>query len=131
MPRVLPRASLFKSVEILPDKDVLRRLRDPSFNPESTILLSREGLSEDELAALLPLTKPSNASNGSARILGYDSQRVRIEAETSAPAVLMLNDTNYPGWRASVNGKPAPILRADYLFRAVLLPPGKTRQVCL
>ena len=41
-------------------------------------------------------------------IPGYHSQRVRIEAETSAPAVLMLNDANYPGWLASVNGKPAP-----------------------
>jgi uncharacterized membrane protein YfhO len=61
-----------------------------------------------------------------ARIAVYRPEHVRIEAETDAPALLMLNDSDYPGWVAHVNGAPAPILRADYLFRGVVLPTGKS-----
>ncbi len=31
----------------------------------------------------------------------------------------------YPGWRATVDGAPAPLLRANYAFRAVRLEPGQ------
>src|SRR5438132_14149372 len=53
-----------------------------------------------------------------------DSQRVRVEAEASRPSSLLLNDANYPGWRVSVDAKPARILEANFLFRGVLLAPG-------
>jgi hypothetical protein len=36
----------------------------------------------------------------------------------------VLTDPYYPGWRAYVDGVESPILRADYLFRAVALGPG-------
>ena len=37
----------------------------------------------------------------------------------------MLTDTNYPGWRAYVNGRRTPVVAANYLFRGVVVPPGK------
>jgi uncharacterized membrane protein YfhO len=60
-----------------------------------------------------------------ARIILYESRRVRIEADADAPALLVLNDANYPGWRAWVDGRPAPILAADHLFRGVSVPTGR------
>jgi uncharacterized membrane protein YfhO len=62
-----------------------------------------------------------------ARLVSYKSQEVVIEANPSAPALLMLNDTAYPGWQVEVDGKPSMILTADYYFRGVFLEAGRHR----
>ena len=38
--------------------------------------------------------------------------------------MLVLTDTDYPGWRATVDGVEVPIVRVDTLFRGVVLPAG-------
>ena len=43
--------------------------------------------------------------------------------------LLLLADTQAPGWRASVDNRPVPLLRADGVFRAVVVPPGACRVV--
>ncbi len=122
---VLPRATLYFGAEILPDKNVLDRLKDPTFNLEQRIILSAEMLSEADRAILQSYVTAPPLPYASARIVSYDSQRVQIETQSDAPAILMLNDANYPGWRAFVNGRPASILPADYLFRGVIVPTGR------
>ena len=52
-----------------------------------------------------------------------------IDARLARPGFLILGDTYYPGWRVQVDGTPARLLRADYLFRAVTLGPGQHRVV--
>jgi hypothetical protein len=124
VPNVLPRAALFRAVEILPDDAVLARLKDPAFNPYEKAVVSRESISAGH--DLATLTGAAPAAPTAARISRYQSQYVAIEAETPAPALLVLNDTNYPGWRAYLNGEPAAMLTVNFLFRGILLPPGKS-----
>jgi len=62
--------------------------------------------------------------NGITRILKYEAERVLVETTTEAPGYLILTDTDYPGWAATVDGEPTDIQTAYGLFRAVPLPAG-------
>ena len=57
-------------------------------------------------------------------IIKYQPERVEIKAMTDQPGYLVIADSWYPGWNAFVDGEPAPIYRADVLFRAVPIEPG-------
>ena len=63
--------------------------------------------------------------SGEARIVKYETQEVRVEVLTAKSAYLVLMDTYFPGWRATVNGARVEILRANYAFRAVKLAAGR------
>jgi hypothetical protein len=52
------------------------------------------------------------------------TEAVRIEAAAEHPGVLVINDAYAPGWVASLDGRPVPVLRADALVRAVPWPAG-------
>jgi hypothetical protein len=55
------------------------------------------------------------------------AERVAADVNSDAAGILVLADLNYPGWTASVDGHPAPILAADGYLRAVALSPGAHR----
>src|SRR5208337_3825178 len=68
---------------------------------------------------------PSTAEvTGIARIETEIPERVTIQTECRTASYLVLADTFDPGWRATVDGSPAPIRPAYVAFRAVALQPG-------
>lgn len=69
-------------------------------------------------------TLPTPPAPGKAEIAEYGANRVTVRAELARPGFLVLSDTYYPGWRASVNGRDVPIFRANTFLRAVPLPAG-------
>jgi len=74
-----------------------------------------------------PGLEPSSAAGGQVRIASYRLNDVTVEVETPGPVLLRLADLWYPDWTARVDGKLTPILKADYLLRAVLVPAGRHR----
>ena len=62
---------------------------------------------------------------GRVRILSYANTEVVVEADSPAGGWVVLNDLWHPWWFAEVDGKAAEILRANVLFRAVAVPPGR------
>jgi uncharacterized membrane protein YfhO len=41
-----------------------------------------------------------------------------------APAILVLSENHYPGWRAYVDGKSVDVIRVNYNLRGVAVPAG-------
>ncbi len=59
-----------------------------------------------------------------ARVTESRRDRLRIVSDAVAPGILVVSDADYPGWQASVDGQPAPLLRADYALRGIALSEG-------
>jgi hypothetical protein len=98
---------------------VLKQVRSGTFDPQRTLLL------EEKPDAALPSKPPAGATN-SVRFVTDRADTVSVEADLSQPGFLLLLDTWFPGWTATVNGQPTKIYRADYNFRAVQLSAGKS-----
>ena len=63
-----------------------------------------------------------------ATITQYESERVEVELGGQG-GLLVLCDTDYPGWRAQVDGETAEIVRVNHLFRGVRVEEGDRRVV--
>jgi hypothetical protein len=59
-----------------------------------------------------------------ARVVGDRSETVTVQAAAAQPGYLILDDSAYPGWRASVDGHAVSWHTADENFRAVPIPAG-------
>lgn len=75
--------------------------------------------------SLPALTSAASPAPSAAKITRENSQLVEIQTRSAADGYLVLLDTFYPGWIATVDGQETPIYRADYLARAIFLPAGE------
>ena len=90
--------------------------------------MAEEDFALDRVAVLeqAPANAPAPASGTErAEIVAEDPGQVRVEVQASSNALLVLADQHFPGWRATVDGTPCPILAANYIMRAVPVPAGK------
>lgn len=66
--------------------------------------------------------------NGAIRLQHRQPNQLLYEAEVSAPRLAVFSEIWYPkGWKATIDGEEVPIIKADYLLRALLIPAGKHR----
>jgi hypothetical protein len=65
------------------------------------------------------------AAPGRVLSLERGTEHLRVEAQAEGEGVLVVNDTFWPGWKATVDGRPVRIYAADALVRAVRFPPGR------
>jgi hypothetical protein len=117
-----PRAYLVGETRITKDlKEFVKVAGDPKFDPRKVAYL------EAPLAE--PLPAPAGTSAGEARVVSHGYTRVDVDVDATQRAVLVLADAYFPGWRATVDGRPASIFPVDYLMRGIVVEPGKHRVV--
>ncbi len=63
--------------------------------------------------------------NDYVKITSYGDREISLESQSHSPAILVLNDTSYPGWKASVDGRETPILRANWWVRGIAVEEGR------
>src|SRR5262249_17119670 len=127
-PRALPRAWLVPQLEDVSPEDALRRLRGEaprSLSPREVALLHPP----TDIVAKRRLDLPQGAfkAPAEARVVNYEPNRLAIETVADKRATLVVSEMNYPGWEATIDGRPAPILTANYLLRSMIVPEGRHR----
>ena len=116
---VLPRAFITDSYIKEENKQkILDRIFDSSYDL-STIILE-----ESPQIEITPSGFLSRAS-----ILSYKPNNVTIDVQTNKNALLFLSDSYFNGWNAYIDGVKSKVFRADYAFRAVVIPKGAKRVI--
>ncbi|MGE5124675.1 MAG: hypothetical protein ACM3PV_00175 [Betaproteobacteria bacterium] len=113
-----PRAYLATAVRRVHDWTEAARLMAGGHDVHAAALVEENGLLPPGLSAALPVAK------GRAEITAFAPERVAIRAEPDRPALLVVKEAWYPGWTATVDGRPAPCVPANGWMRAVPLGPG-------
>ena len=64
-----------------------------------------------------------------AAISHYAPSEVRIDVDSPCGGLLVLTDTYFPGWQASVDGESATIHPTNVALRGVVVPPGSSEVI--
>ena len=60
------------------------------------------------------------------KLLSYHPEKLIYKSQNKSDGLAVFSENYYPhGWKASIDGKPAKILKADYSLRALFIPAGK------
>ncbi len=88
-----------------------------SFNPATTALV-------DETK--FKVSKTSFAPGGQAKLVEAKSNFLKYNVDNAAEGLLVFSEVYYAeGWKATIDGKEAPVIRANYVLRAMEVPAGK------
>ncbi len=115
-PAALPRAYLVGAYRYAASpEEAGETLMKEDFNPATEVILS-------ERPQGLPGTPPANPR---ADVESYRTNEVVVRTSAGSNCLLVLSDTFYPGWKAEVDGKEAPLLAGNLSQRVVQLTPGE------
>lgn len=132
----LPRYYVVPEARRVPDAAAAwARLTAADFDPTAEVVLGpteAPGMLE-RMLSLYPRGGTAEAQGGVAAgavsegvaVVERSQQRVMLRVGLAEPGYLVVADSYYPGWQAYVDGARVEVLRANWLFRAIELPPGE------
>jgi len=113
----LPRVKLYSNWQVnTNDQAVLKTLADLNFDPVKTVFVDTPQIN-------LPSVS-TNENSGTVEFTSYAPEHIAFAANAVTPSVLLLNDKYDPNWHVTVDGKPAELLRCNFMMRGVYLQPG-------
>ena len=115
-PQAMPRAFLATSAVVLKPDVALRQIASGRIDLSKTVVLDqRPGIA----------AQPAPGRPAPVRTMKFDAAERVMRTRCPSPAFLVTSETFDRGWHATVNGVPAPVLRANYAFQAVPVPAGE------
>ncbi len=127
VPWAEPRASFVpasNSRTVTPAQS-LHAVLDPSFDPAATVLFEGSGSSAGSATGSATGTGTGGTGGtGTATYGEQDPEHVVATTDSNAPGWLVVRNVDDRNWRATVDGRPAPVRQADYLMQAVAVPAG-------
>ncbi len=108
----LPRVWMASKYQVETREDAIQSLLySEGFDHRKSVILETE---PDLTGVTLDST-----DKWSARITSYSLNKIDIDVQSGKGGLLVLSEIYYPAWKAYIDGKPAPVYRADYALRAV------------
>lgn len=112
----LPLVTAGQKPFVLDDWNTLHLLADSNFDGSKMVFIAPED------RQLMTITNSAAARVFSSK---FQNSRVDIEVDSPAPSVVVIAQTFYHDWHASVDGQTVPLLRANFAFQAVQVPQGR------
>ncbi len=124
----VPIAQWYSGVRVVPRDEVLDAMlaAEDETGARSYAVLEpseRSRIPPEVLGAL----EADGASGGftvSGTLQTFEADEVVVSIEAPKAGLLVLNEVSYPGWKVTIDGKPAEPLQANYLLRATIVEPG-------
>jgi hypothetical protein len=117
----LPRAFLVDRQQTVEGRQAaLAATIDPGFDARHVAITERALPGLRQAGASSASTAP-----GDARLTRYGDEHAVVATSAPRRSLLVLTDVDFPGWKATVDGKDADIEHVDYLLRGVSVPAGR------
>ncbi|MEM7535791.1 MAG: YfhO family protein, partial [Chloroflexota bacterium] len=111
---MLPRAYFVDAVQNVQTIDeALTLLADDAWRPAQTAIA--EGLESHVYGA----------TDSQVRLVDYQPEQITLQTSNSEDGFLVLSDSYYPGWVATVDGDETPIYATNAVFRGIEVPAGE------
>jgi Bacterial membrane protein YfhO len=100
-----------------------------AFDPRHEAVVESRGNTSDRALRALEDTRTDCSTEDRERVTieHYSAESVALRVRAACAGLLVLPDTYYPGWKATVNGRDQTIYPTDGAFRGVIVPSGTSR----
>jgi hypothetical protein len=117
-----PRAFfLYQTHVVHGEAELVSYLKSPEFNHRTTAVLEKD--------PGFTLTPAPGEPQWTARITGYENNKIDLDLSTDRDGFLVLSEIFYPGWKAYIDGNETEIFCADYNLRGMFISRGNHKAV--
>ena len=117
-PSVMPLITSGQAPLFMADAQALAAMISQDFKPRDTVLLAQEAKAQIQVA-----------HPGQAKVLAshWSRRELSVKVEATEPSLIVIAQSFHSGWRATVDGLPVRLYKANYAFQALETPAGRHR----
>lgn len=124
--QVVPNPGAFGPAWFVKDIKVVNNANEEMQALDSTHLRETAVVDKRFVSNELSSLKPMTDTTATISLMKYAPNHLEYKSLSKEPGLAVLSEIYYPhGWTATIDGKPADILRVDYVLRALIVPAGE------